>query len=652
MVDFNDSVRGKPRVRRKTPKKKTGCLTCKIRRVKCDEIHPACRRCTSTGRKCDGYAEDTKSQTSEPVRSSTHGQVTEQALDTPSLGKLMSGGAVSVDLDDLWPTVDPPHIERIFLPLFSIGSTTDHLPGRAFHYFIHRSAIDLTGPLECSIWQEHILSVCATSPALQHAVVALAGFHEKFSIPSSQISDEQCWRQYSIAVKSTKHLVELASRPPKETRKYRSAVTDEILVACVVFFTIEILLGNFDTASRHIASGLALFQTYLFESHLKNTPLESCDHSSPTSCCCSVGSLSTVFPLNPCAKSLLAVFSRMDMQLLSLLPKRHHARRLSAMSREDHIRYEMLQLAQPFPDEPAVRLHQLLRRDLYWIHYFAAPWRYSPNPPEELYATQTELLNTLRQWKRKYHEGKDPEFHWLAINTEPTSMEAHLLLIYHLTTLKLSVTLCSNESIYSTPDSIRSFSAMLCYAFIILKRRNAELDPVYLPKTQSEHYFSLESSIVEALYYIATKLRHSLLRKCALGLLKCAGREGVWDSTILSCVAEYLINLEEGNTFPSHIPPANLETLDMGQRDKDVSSLPFCIAGKMAQDLVKRIVLEDSMPDLNELDSIDQEKLVNSVHFDIDKLTTKVEIECGWYDETRKQWRYEKKLLEYDRCGA
>ncbi|KAI8950543.1 hypothetical protein F4801DRAFT_602265 [Xylaria longipes] len=37
------------------PKTQTGCLTCKTRRVKCDEALPACLRCTSTGRTCDGY---------------------------------------------------------------------------------------------------------------------------------------------------------------------------------------------------------------------------------------------------------------------------------------------------------------------------------------------------------------------------------------------------------------------------------------------------------------------------------------------------------------------------------------------------------------------------------------------------------------------
>ncbi len=34
----------------------TGCLTCRIRKVKCDEGKPTCARCTSTGRTCDGYS--------------------------------------------------------------------------------------------------------------------------------------------------------------------------------------------------------------------------------------------------------------------------------------------------------------------------------------------------------------------------------------------------------------------------------------------------------------------------------------------------------------------------------------------------------------------------------------------------------------------
>ncbi|EPE34970.1 Zn2/Cys6 DNA-binding protein [Glarea lozoyensis ATCC 20868] len=43
------------KTRASKPKVKTGCQTCKIRRVKCDETKPACLRCVKFGHQCDGY---------------------------------------------------------------------------------------------------------------------------------------------------------------------------------------------------------------------------------------------------------------------------------------------------------------------------------------------------------------------------------------------------------------------------------------------------------------------------------------------------------------------------------------------------------------------------------------------------------------------
>ena len=34
---------------------KFGCVTCKIRKIKCDEGRPHCRKCIETRRRCDGY---------------------------------------------------------------------------------------------------------------------------------------------------------------------------------------------------------------------------------------------------------------------------------------------------------------------------------------------------------------------------------------------------------------------------------------------------------------------------------------------------------------------------------------------------------------------------------------------------------------------
>lgn len=44
------------RKKRYAPKVRTGCLTCRKRRVKCDETKPLCLKCTTLGYKCDGYA--------------------------------------------------------------------------------------------------------------------------------------------------------------------------------------------------------------------------------------------------------------------------------------------------------------------------------------------------------------------------------------------------------------------------------------------------------------------------------------------------------------------------------------------------------------------------------------------------------------------
>lgn len=47
----------KKRTRTSKPKVRTGCNTCKIRRVKCDEARPICKRCARADIVCDGYGD-------------------------------------------------------------------------------------------------------------------------------------------------------------------------------------------------------------------------------------------------------------------------------------------------------------------------------------------------------------------------------------------------------------------------------------------------------------------------------------------------------------------------------------------------------------------------------------------------------------------
>ncbi|KAH4069175.1 hypothetical protein HBH98_012240 [Parastagonospora nodorum] len=70
---------GKVRQRAWKPKNRSGCKTCKIRKVKCDEEKPFCKRCTSTGRTCDGYDVTFRPPSNSPKNSPPSNQDTQGA---------------------------------------------------------------------------------------------------------------------------------------------------------------------------------------------------------------------------------------------------------------------------------------------------------------------------------------------------------------------------------------------------------------------------------------------------------------------------------------------------------------------------------------------------------------------------------------------
>lgn len=81
--------RHKKEIKRRT---KTGCLTCRKRRIKCDEAHPACRNCQKSKRDCLGY---------DPIFKAQPGPTAIQPA--PSASPSMSGTSATA------PSYPPPH---------------------------------------------------------------------------------------------------------------------------------------------------------------------------------------------------------------------------------------------------------------------------------------------------------------------------------------------------------------------------------------------------------------------------------------------------------------------------------------------------------------------------------------------------------------
>lgn len=75
--------RHKKEVKRRT---KTGCLTCRKRRIKCDEGHPTCRNCQKSKRECAGYDPIFKAQSSSSAaQPSAMSSQSSQATASPAL---------------------------------------------------------------------------------------------------------------------------------------------------------------------------------------------------------------------------------------------------------------------------------------------------------------------------------------------------------------------------------------------------------------------------------------------------------------------------------------------------------------------------------------------------------------------------------------
>ncbi|KUJ20885.1 uncharacterized protein LY89DRAFT_778534 [Mollisia scopiformis] len=201
------------------PKTRTGCQTCKIRRVKCDESKPSCKRCTSTGRKCDGYVQ---------------------------------GSIPSPDDKDFGAV-----IQRI----------ATHLPGssqekRGFQYFVTTTSAELSGFFTNSFWEHLILQASATDPSLRHAVVAIGSIHEEFAHNrlSYDVESESKGQAFAISqyTKAISHL--------RRSLLNGKQAPITALMSCILFACFDSLRGYFDNAMIHLQSGLKILKDFKAQS--------------------------------------------------------------------------------------------------------------------------------------------------------------------------------------------------------------------------------------------------------------------------------------------------------------------------------------------------------------------------------------------------
>ncbi|KAJ8129471.1 hypothetical protein O1611_g4160 [Lasiodiplodia mahajangana] len=212
----------------KRKKVKTGCRTCKARRVKCDEGRPSCQRCVSTGRTCDGYGiwgDGGRKHAERAVVAKSHEDPVKYAI-SGRYGKL------SPEQDTY------------------------------FQWFRHRTYTKLPLPFITPFWQTLVLQACAAESSILHAVLALGSAHQKESL-----QEEEAKESPETLDSQQKFMLQEYGKAMRDLQPHLSSQDRRsvhvALVVCTLFTFFENLLGRYAAANAHLHSGLRLLaETY------------------------------------------------------------------------------------------------------------------------------------------------------------------------------------------------------------------------------------------------------------------------------------------------------------------------------------------------------------------------------------------------------
>ncbi|KAG8666893.1 hypothetical protein FPOAC1_011715 [Fusarium poae] len=192
--------------RKGSRKVRSGCLTCKARKVKCDEGKPSCQRCVIGGRVCQG-------------------------LDFSNQAKSSL---------------------QLVQPRNHVLGDTVRSESRVMEFFCNVAAPSLSGPIDPYFWTHIVLQLAELEPCVRHSVMTISSLFENRR--SRDISSAVAVQRNVVALKH----YNAAIRELQGPRRLDLGLT---LLTCLLFVCIEVLHANGDIAIRHCYHGINLMGT-------------------------------------------------------------------------------------------------------------------------------------------------------------------------------------------------------------------------------------------------------------------------------------------------------------------------------------------------------------------------------------------------------
>ncbi|KAH7357243.1 hypothetical protein BKA65DRAFT_223448 [Rhexocercosporidium sp. MPI-PUGE-AT-0058] len=485
-----DASNSKPphraRKRASTPRSKTGCVTCKIRRLKCGEEKPSCHRCLKSGWHCDGYDHVVHLPSAAPL----------------TLAPIRPRSISSSSSPSSSPTVS------LYTPSLALDLYDEEQ--RYFQSFIDDVSIHLQGH-DTFFWRGVALQESQTNFSVRHAIVAIGALARSTdrSLCGSHRMDSSHGPHREFALQQYEKAIQ-GLRESMNTNDHWRCIRASV-ISCLVLAFFDNFIGNGGFALQHIrhARDILLAANIVVPSVVTSRNREE-DHIS-------------------------SMFLRLDMQALC------------AMGIEDNRTYVALESHNPnftlparFTSvEEARNTRNTIVSEGYNFFYQAA--KYETLAPEQIPESILRIRDYMIEQIHLLHSLLDS----LLLEVEP-DLVCHPLSRPESLKLYSTVLLVRLTSCLGAPET--ACDALLPYFEFLLdiSREILEYEAAGNPIIFDSEIFTHEVRTIAPLFLTATKCRSRTLRREAISLLLSSHRrEWMYDSLLAGKIGEWMMGIEE-----------------------------------------------------------------------------------------------------------
>lgn len=482
-------------------------------------------RCTSTGRKCDGYAQD--------------------KVERPDARGLNQAS-----------------LPRSTIPMFSTGDNVHYL-----EFYHHCAGRTLSSKFDDGFWSRIVLQMAQSESTVRHALIALSYLYKSESGSMkharwSLVAGSQRKTLFFHYNKAIKCLIDRMDEP---------SYTPEVgLVTCLLFICIEFLRANYHAAFTHLSSGLKIISEWQkgrmggLSSSTKSPSL----HLSPATLRHFSG------PASMIEDSLVPMFMRTITPAL-----------LFGVSIDQIVNIPIPRpqrcLEQPFATIHEAQSSNLELRNASILVFTNIARKLILREPITTadFGTQAQLLEGHHSWFRALQTLERSK----CLSKEDRIVASMLKVGYYSTYIQLACTGDFRQTPYDA--HLASFQALNHHAKLVLDSMDLPpsspsalqadqprpLRPAtsHAPPAPSSNTrpgpaanFTFEVSLIPSLHFSALRCRCPLTRREAISLLALnPPREALWDAEQHVAVAKREIEIEESEIDPATGWPAESSRL-------------------------------------------------------------------------------------------